>query len=107
MLSPEAETSVYRIAQEGLNNVVKHSHATEASIEIKKSETQLVISVQDNGNGVPRPSPKDNGNSARGFGLAGIAERVRVLGGSLAIDSEPSRGTTITVRLELPGGTRE
>jgi PAS domain S-box-containing protein len=107
LLSPEAETSVYRIVQEGLNNVTKHSHATAALIEIKKINKQLTISVQDNGKGISRPAPTDNGNDAAGFGLVGIAERVRVLGGSLAIDSQPSRGTTITVRLELPDGKRE
>ena len=57
VLSPEAETSVYRIVQEGLNNVIKHSHADAARIEIKKRGTQLVISVQDNGNGIAATSP--------------------------------------------------
>ena len=107
LLSPEAETSVYRMVQEGLNNVVKHSHATAARIEIKKNGKQLVVSVQDNGKGMPPPAPADNGNKPRGFGLAGITERVRLLGGSLAIDSRPASGTTLTISLELPIGTRE
>ena len=104
LLSLEAETSVYRIVQEGLNNVVKHSHATAARIEIKKDTRQLVISVHDNGKGIPSPAPAKNGNGIHGFGLAGIAERVRVLGGSFEIDSQPSSGTTINVRLELANG---
>ena len=57
VLSPEAETSVYRIVQEGLNNVIKHSHAAAARVEIKKRGTQLLISVQDNGNGLPLARP--------------------------------------------------
>ena len=107
LLSPEAETSVYRIVQEGLNNVMKHSHATAARIVIKKNGKQVVISVQDNGMGMPPTSPADNGNDARGFGLTGIAERARLLGGSFAIDSQPARGTTLSICLELPDGTRE
>ena len=107
LLSPEAETSVYRIVQEGLNNVIKHSHAAAARVEIKKRGTQLVISVQDNGNGMPPPAPAGNGNNAGGFGLVGIAERVRTLNGTLAIDSLPGRGTTLTICLEIPGGTGE
>jgi PAS domain S-box-containing protein len=107
LLSLDAETSVYRIVQEGLNNVIKHSHATAARIEIKKNGKQLTISIQDNGTGMTPPAPADNGNRARGFGLAGITERVRLLGGSLAIDSRPTGGTTMTIRLELSGGTRE
>jgi signal transduction histidine kinase len=105
LLSPENETSAYRIVQEGLNNVVKHSHATTAHIELKRSAKQLVISVQDNGDGM-RP-PTDNGDSSSGFGLAGIAERVRVLGGTFIIDSELSHGTTLTVRLELRNGNEK
>jgi signal transduction histidine kinase len=107
LLSPEAETSVYRIVQEGLNNVIKHSNATAASIEIKRTGNQLAIAVADNGAGISSSVTNENGNGERGFGLVGIAERVRVLGGSLAIDSERSRGTTINIRLELTNGARE
>jgi len=105
LLSPEAETSIYRIVQEGLNNVIKHSKATAARIEIRKTGNRLAIAVQDNGAGIPLLV--ENGNKARGFGLAGIAERVRVLGGSLAVDSRPSHGTAINIRLELTNGKRD
>ena len=107
LLSSEAETSVYRILQEGLNNVVKHSRATTARIEIKKNTNELLISVQDNGKGIPSPAPAENGKNADGFGLAGIAERVRVLGGSLKIDSQSAGGTTLNVRLKLANGAPE
>jgi signal transduction histidine kinase len=107
LLSREAETSVYRIVQEGLNNVIKHSKATAARIEIRKNANQLAIVVQDNGAGIPLPVTAANGNKARGFGLAGIAERVRVLGGSLAVDSKPSHGTAINICLELTNGARD
>jgi signal transduction histidine kinase len=104
LLSPEAETSVYRIVQEGLNNVIKHSKATAAQIDIKRTGNQLAISVHDNGAGISAPVTGANGNQANGFGLVGIAERVRVLGGSLVVDSQPARGTAINISLELANG---
>jgi signal transduction histidine kinase len=104
LLSPEAETSVYRIVQEGLNNVLKHSKATETRIEFKKIGKQLLITLADNGVGISA-SPKSQNGTSGGFGLVGIAERVRVLGGSFTIDSPRSRGTTIKVTLDLANGS--
>jgi signal transduction histidine kinase len=106
MLSPESETSVYRIVQEGLNNVVRHSNATTAQVEIKRSERQFVISIEDNGRGMSRAAAQQDGRHTRGFGLAGIAERVRMLGGVLTIDTAPARGTRLTVRLESSDAAR-
>ena len=100
LLSQEAETSVYRIIQEGVNNLVRHSNADCARVEIKNTFKQVTISVSDNGHGIVRSAPT-NGNKVGGFGLAGIAERVRQLGGTLFIDSRPGYGTTVTIRLEL------
>jgi len=100
MLSAEAETSIYRIVQEGINNVIKHSNATSARIEIRKYGSQLAISVQDNGIGIPKQSPGIQGGPTNGLGLVGIAERVRGVGGSLEIYSQPERGTTLMIRLE-------
>jgi signal transduction histidine kinase len=107
LLSPTAETSIYRILQEGINNIVKHAEATEARIGIKRAGREIVISVEDNGRGIKARAAAVNGRSREGFGLAGIAERARLLGGVWAIDSEPGRGTTLTVRLAFPEGSRE
>lgn len=74
LLSLEAETSVYRIVQEGLNNIVKHSGATEATIRIEKSGPHAVISVQDNGTGMLKRETRNNGDNDKSFGLTGIAE---------------------------------
>ena len=103
LLSPDAETSIYRIVQEGLSNVIKHSYATVARIEILRDGNHLIVSVQDNGMGIPLSKPGSNGHSSGGVGLAGIAERVRGLGGTLQIDSQPERGTKITIHLETAG----
>ena len=100
-LSSEAETSIYRIVQEALNNVINHSGATKARVEIEQQGKQLAIRVQDNGKGIPTNPPLTNGNRSAGFGLAGIAERVRALGGTFWIDSSAGKGTRLNISLEL------
>jgi signal transduction histidine kinase len=100
VLSSEAETSIYRIIQEALNNVVTHSLATEARVEIQRQGNQLAIRVQDNGIGIS-PTPQSNDNRPAGFGLAGITERVRALGGTFVIDSAVGKGTRLNISLEL------
>ena len=99
-LSEQAETSIYRMVQEALNNVVKHADASEARVELKLRGDQLIITVADNGKGISKPS---NGHR-NGFGLVGIAERARMLGGSCVIESSPGLGTTITLEVALTNG---
>ncbi len=96
-LSVEAETSIYRVVQEALNNVVKHAEATEAHIALKRNGNDLVIKIVDNGKGITQ---KANGDRT-GFGLVGIAERARMLGGSCVVESTPLRGTVVTLSLSL------
>lgn len=99
LLAREAETSVYRIIQEGLNNVVKHSQATKASVSLKRTSDKLEIQVTDNGKGITKHH--EGAGDARGLGLAGVAERARMLGGSSAVESSPHRGTKLIVILHL------
>jgi signal transduction histidine kinase len=107
LLSQEAETSVYRIVQEALNNVVRHSNATTARVEIKRNGRQLVVIVEDNGSGIPPSAAEPDGPHEHGFGLVGISERVRLLGGTHTIDTAPGQGTRLTVRLEPSQGAAE
>jgi len=99
-LSSEAETNVYRIVQEGLNNVIKHSEASEARVEIKANDGELIVSIHDNGKGFKKRRAGAAGANGGGFGLAGIAERAHLLGAVCEIDSEPGRGSTLRVRLQ-------
>ena len=101
LLGAESEISLYRVVQESLNNIVKHSLASEALIIIERNENKLTITVKDDGKGMATVSPATSGNGNDGFGLIGMAERVRILGGALAIDSAPGRGTTIRITLML------
>ena len=99
LFSKEAEMNLYRIVQESVNNVLKHSRATEAEIKIARNGRSLLLRVADNGQGFAPDA--DAETDRREFGLTGIAERARMLGGAYSIKSAPGEGTTITVRIEL------
>ena len=98
-LSCEVELSLYRIAQEGLNNVVKHSKATHADLKIMFEASEIKMEVSDNGNGflVPK-SPTELAPSGH-FGLLGVHERADLIGARLEIESAPGKGTKLRVRL--------
>ncbi len=91
------EINFYRIVQEAVSNIVKHAQATRAGVEIERLPERLLLTVRDNGCGfdVQAASGRD------GFGLTGIAERARILGGNYRVESEPGKGTTIVVELPL------
>jgi signal transduction histidine kinase len=93
----DQEINVYRIIQEALNNVVKHSGATRASIEID-AESDLVITIIDNGKGFDSKTARA-ATIGSGFGLAGVAERVGMLGGRHRVASTPGQGTTVTIAI--------
>jgi signal transduction histidine kinase len=101
LLSTDSETVIYRIVQEGLNNIVKHAGATEARVTLKHLGDEVALTVEDNGRGIETANGK-----ATGFGLAGIQERARMLGGSCSVDSRPGQGTTLTVRLVVSAEVR-
>ncbi len=100
VLSPEHEITVYRIIQECLNNVVKHAGATNVTLTIQRHERTLDIRVHDNGRGFSARSTMP-ASPTGGFGLTGIAERVRMIGGTHTIASVPGHGTTVTVKLPI------
>lgn len=100
MVPKDQEINVYRIVQESLNNIVKHSGATRAAIDIAQDGQELMITIEDNGQGFDARAVKA-ATIGSGFGLAGLAERVGMLGGRHAIVSAPGEGTTVTVW--LPG----
>jgi len=98
-LSHEVELSLYRIAQEALNNVVKHSKATLADLKIAFEASEIKMEVSDNGNGflVPK-SPTELAPSGH-FGLLGVHERADLIGARLEIESAFGKGTSLKVRL--------
>jgi PAS domain S-box-containing protein len=96
--SPAIEIVVYRICQEALNNIVRHSGATEANIDIYNRESNLLIVIQDNGHGfdVARIA-----QSKSGTGLLNIRERAELLGGSVQIESQADNGTEIIIEIPI------
>jgi signal transduction histidine kinase len=87
---PEIETAMYRIVQEALTNAAKHGEAKRAVVEVHEDETNITVSVRDDGTGFD-----PNGHSSDGYGLLGMHERVQLLDGSFEIDSAPGEGATI------------
>jgi signal transduction histidine kinase/ligand-binding sensor domain-containing protein len=101
---PMHEINVYRIVQEALNNIVKHSGATEAGIDVRRIGDIVEITVRDNGDGfssVTRPLQP----SGSGLGLRNISERAQAMGGALHVESTAGRGTVLTIRIPclIPG----
>lgn len=94
-LSGEEERVVYRLAQEALNNVVKHSAAERASLSARSADGSLLIAVEDDGEGF------DPSAGGQGRGLTGMRERAALLGGQVEVRSEPGKGTELLATLPL------
>ncbi|MDQ3711286.1 MAG: histidine kinase, partial [Acidobacteriota bacterium] len=103
LFAPEAEMSVYRIVQESLNNVAKHAEADEAALTIEKTNGIVTIKIADNGRGFDKNALPKTDAEKGGFGLLGIAERVRMLGGSLDIQTAIGKGTKLTIKIAVKG----
>lgn len=98
-LSREVELSLYRIAQEALNNVVKHAKAKRAELTISFDDSTVQMEVSDNGSGFITPNSPTEFAPKGHFGLLGIHERADLIGAKLELESTLGRGTKIKVRL--------
>jgi signal transduction histidine kinase len=92
-LAPEIENALYRLVQEALTNVSKHSGADRVAVVVKEADGSVTVEVSDNGAGF------DLDGATSGFGLIGMRERAELTGGKVAIASERGRGTTVSVVL--------
>ena len=100
-LAPDVETNLYRIAQEALNNILKHAKAKEVSVTFNQTGNEAVLVIEDDGRGF---EPEKTGASAQGgLGLVGMRERATLLGGRLEIESKPGSGTAIYARIPADG----
>lgn len=95
-LSSEAEMAIYRIVQEALTNVGRHAQASEVVLGARVQGGMLLVQVHDNGRGLPAVLPTDR------FGLPGMQERARILGGELQVHGEAGTGVCVHLRLPLP-----
>ncbi|MBC3538432.1 PAS domain-containing protein [Rufibacter sediminis] len=95
-LEKHLELAVYRIAQELTNNIVKHANATQAGLLLREQRGALVLEAEDNGQGFVYSQMMH-----KGMGLKSIHDRVKLLNGTIEIDSAPGQGTTISISLPL------
>jgi signal transduction histidine kinase len=100
LFPPEAAIHIYRIVQEALSNVARHSGAREAWVTLGEKENQLDLEIRDNGNGFEARTEMRRA-AGQGMGLMGMRERAEHLQGSFAIRSAPHDGTTVSVRVPL------
>jgi len=98
-LSSDVELLLFRIAQEALNNVWRHSGATSAQVVMEFEERKARLTIHDNGKGFDLPDSVADLTRRGKLGLAGMQERARLLGGSAAVESKPGEGTTITIEV--------
>jgi signal transduction histidine kinase len=97
----ESEIHVYRIVQEAVNNILKHSAATEATVVVKKLAAVVSLSIRDNGRGFDAAAAHDSNSQDVGHGISGIKERVRILGGTFVVDSRPGHGTSLSIEIPV------
>jgi PAS domain S-box-containing protein len=97
-LPENLEFAVYRIVQELVNNILKHSKATGASIDISRKRKNLILTITDNGIGLKEPAVSD---LEKGIGLQTVRNRVRLLGGKIKIHSVPGAGTSVSITLPV------
>jgi signal transduction histidine kinase/ligand-binding sensor domain-containing protein len=95
-LPPETATMVFRVAQESLNNVRRHAGASRVRVQLREFDRQGELSVADDGVGFDVTAHRP------GYGVLGMEERARALGGKLTLESVPGRGTTVRLRFPLP-----
>jgi two-component system CheB/CheR fusion protein len=95
VLSAEAEITFYRVAQEALNNVVKHAYASRVDVLLESRDRSVVLVVEDDGIGF---EPGDARVADKGIGLVGMRERAALIGATLQIESAPGEGTAVYLR---------
>ncbi len=98
-LPPHLETTLFRIAQEALQNVQRHSRAATVVLSLQQLDGQVVLRVVDDGVGMPEQSPGPGH-----YGLVGIRERAELVGGTVEMFSKPGEGTRLSVRLPFRAG---
>jgi len=102
-LTPETELALFRIAQEALRNVKKHSTATKTALRLKFTRSKIKLTVSDNGTGFELPGMLSDFATEGKLGLIGLQERTRLLNGKLLVRSGLGRGTTVVVEVANMG----
>ena len=105
-LPARVEATLYRVAQEALANVLKHAGARRVSVLLERDETLVRLTVEDDGRGFDVEAVQKSFDAAQRLGLLTMKERVALAGGTVLIESSPSAGTTILVRIPISNPSR-
>ncbi len=101
ILLKETEINLFRIIQECINNIIKHSRAEKAEITIEKKEFEIVIKIKDNGIGFSQSGEISAQDYAKGFGLENLKKRINLIKGEIKINSESGKGTEVMIKLPI------
>lgn len=96
-LSTDHATAMFRMAQEALTNAAKHSQASQVNVAIMKLEASLLMRIIDNGRGFDQAQTA----STNRYGLLGMSERCKELGGTISVESKPEQGCTVTIKIPM------
>jgi PAS domain S-box-containing protein len=102
-LDQTVSINMFRIFQESLTNVARHSGASRVEVEFQHGNEEVILSISDNGCGLP----EGHAVASTSYGIRGMRERVEHLGGKIKFDSQPGSGFSVTVRLPLPVTSQE
>lgn len=105
-LPPEIATAVFRIAQEAITNVICHANARQVRVQVQRTATALVMTIDDDGIGLPEEAPDCASNGRQAFGILGMQERAEALGGHLDVTRREPSGTRVTLVLPLDARTK-
>lgn len=103
LLSPPQSIAIacFRVIQEAVTNIIRHSHATSVTVSLRQQEGDLLLFIRDNGRGFEVQKALADATRGQSMGLLGMQERIRFLNGSLSIDSNPGQGTEVRVCVPL------
>ena len=99
-ITPDVSTALFRIVQESLNNIRRHAKATKLTVRLKFTDSNVAITIQDNGNGFALPEHISSLGTKGKFGLIGLHERAQSIGARLEIETRPGYGTEIKIAME-------
>jgi len=105
-LSGPIEIALFRLAQESINNAIKHSSCSQIDVKVEFADQEIVLVVKDDGLGFDVEEKKSLSSENHHFGLVGMEERIRLLGGKFGIESVLGEGTRVWCRVayDTPGG---
>lgn len=100
-LSPELNSTLFRVAQEAINNIVRHSGARSVQICLCRNEKEIQLKVEDDGHGFDVLRVSEDALRSQQWGLLGMQERAELVGGQVSVESQPGKGTRLDVRAPL------